>query len=91
VRVNCLTCTKEAAEDEYHCYCRHPKVDRNIRHRFTQHACPVHEYKKECKELKSMECMKYSARFVRIHLIEPHKICGMCETWNKVKDDEDFS
>lgn len=76
--INCITCKKEVIEDNYYCYCKHPKVEKQKRHRFSLHNCPVHEFKNDCKDRKDWECMKYSSSFVNKKKIEAHKICYSC-------------
>lgn len=83
LKVNCITCKLEEIEDNYHCWCLAPKADRVLRHRFGQHECPVHKFKKECNK-GDMECLNYSARFVNKYKIKAHKICSMCEQWGKM-------
>lgn len=80
VKINCITCQLEKIEDNYYCWCKSPKADRVLRHRFSRHECPVHKFKEECKD-KKHECDKYTARHVNKHKIEAHKICSMCEQW----------
>lgn len=76
--INCITCKKEAIEDDYHCYCKEPKVDKVLRHRFSLHDCPVHIFKDDCKKATVWQCMKYSSRFVNKKKIEAHRICHAC-------------
>ena len=80
MKINCITCVYEKLESNKYCYCGYEKAEKVIRHRFSQHECPVHKFKKECKD-KKHECDKYTARHVNKHEIEAHKICDVCERW----------